>query len=49
MTSYIISYRLILKTVQFAADTEMINITSLTQLKFRVKKETETADILRRK
>ena len=49
MTSYIISHESISKTVQFAADTEMTDAFLLTQLKFRAKKETETADISKRK
>ena len=49
MTLYIISYKLILKTVQFAADTEIINTTLLTQFKSKIKKETEITDILKRK
>ena len=49
ITSYVIFCRLISKTVQFAADTEITDTTLLTQLKFRVKKETETANILKRK
>ena len=50
ITSYIISYKSTLKTVQFAVDTEIIDTTLSTQLKFKImKKKTETVNILRRK
>ena len=39
MTSYIISYKLILKTVQFAANTEITDTALSTQLISKIKKE----------